>query len=159
VLLKKTSKANPGVIQGFRSGLEEKVAAELTLAGVGFLYEKVKIPYEKPATPSKYTPDFIILSNGIIAETKGRFLTDDRKKHLLVREQNPDLDIRFVFSNSKTKIGKQSPTTYANWCQGKNQKKMTFKYADKSIPQAWLDEAPNVASMRAIEVLTKGTTK
>jgi hypothetical protein len=120
---------------GFRSGLEEKIAANLTSKGVSFTYEELTLPYVKPAKPSKYTPDFVILDNGIIVESKGRFLTEDRQKHLLVKAQHPDRDIRFVFSNSKTKINKRSPTSYGDWCL-----KNGFLYADKDIPDAWLRE-------------------
>ncbi|UHX60310.1 endonuclease I [Ralstonia phage vRsoP-WM2] len=133
---------------GFRSGLEEKIAADLTSKGAGFTYEELTIPYVKPAKPSKYTPDFDLLKNGIIVESKGRFLTEDRAKHLLVKAQHPDLDIRFVFSNSKAKINKRSPTTYAMWCE-----KNGFAYADKSVPEAWLKEPPNLKSLAAIERL------
>ena len=37
-------------------------------------------------------------------EGKGRFLTVDKQKSLLVKNQYPNLDLRFVFSNSKTRI-------------------------------------------------------
>lgn len=133
---------------GFRSGLEEKIAADLTSKEVRFTYEELTIPYVKPAKPSKYTPDFDLLKNGIIVESKGRFLTEDRAKHLLVKAQHPDLDIRFVFSNSKAKINKRSPTTYAMWCE-----KNGFAYADKSVPEAWLKEPPNLKSLAAIDKL------
>jgi hypothetical protein len=123
-----------GLKHGFRSGLEEKIAAELTAKGVPFTFEKKVIEYHKPARNAKYTPDFV-LANGIIVETKGRFVTADRQKHVLVQQQHPDLDIRFVFSNSRGRISKQSNTTYAMWCT-----RYGFKFADKSIPQAWLDE-------------------
>lgn len=119
---------------GFRSGLEERIAEKLTKLGVDFKYEEVVIKYIKPASTHKYTPDFV-LPNGIIVETKGRFLQADRMKHLLVKEQNPTMDIRFVFSNSNSRISKTSKTTYAAWCE-----KHGFKYADKTIPQEWLDE-------------------
>lgn len=120
----------------YRSGLEQKVAAQIEAAGLPVVYEDKAnvIPYTTPATPHKYTPDFK-LPNGIIVETKGIFDADDRKKHLLVREQHPHIDIRFVFSNSKSKLYKGSPTTYAAWCE-----KNGFKYADKLIPAAWLAE-------------------
>lgn len=119
---------------GFRSGLEEKIAADLTSKGVGFTYEELTLPYVAPAKPHKYTPDFV-LENGIIVESKGRFETADRQKHLLVKAQHPELDIRFVFSSSKAKINKRSTTTYGDWAE-----KNGFKYADKSIPDAWLRE-------------------
>lgn len=122
---------------GFRSGLEEKIAANLTLKGVGYAYEELTLPFVEPAKGRKYTPDFVLLDNGIIVESKGRFLTEDRAKHLLVKAQHPELDIRFVFSSSKTKINKRSTTTYADWCS-----KNGFLYADKDIPDAWLREKP-----------------
>lgn len=112
------------------------MAQDLTLRGVGFSYEELVIEYSKPAKKHKYTPDFVLLDNGIIVETKGRFLTADRQKHLLVKQQHPHLDIRFVFSNSKAKISKASKTTYAMWCE-----KNGFLYADKKVPEAWLKES------------------
>ncbi|WP_197531780.1 endodeoxyribonuclease [Azorhizobium caulinodans] len=124
------------MVHGFRSGLEVKIAEELTAQGVPVQYEDPDsvIYYVKPAQKSRYTPDFR-LPNGIIIESKGRFVTADRKKHLLIRDQHPDLDIRFVFSNSRQRISKQSKTTYAMWCE-----KNGFKYADRSIPAEWLKE-------------------
>jgi len=117
---------------GYRSGLEDAVSLQLKKLKIPFSYETEKIRYLKPPKPSTYKPDFI-LSNGIVIETKGRFESNDRLKHLLVKEQNPGYDIRFVFSDSKKKIYKGSPTTYADWCN-----KYGFKYADKEIPKSWL---------------------
>ena len=122
-----------GIKYGYRSGLESKVSAQLSEAGVDFEYETFKIEYQVNET-RKYTPDFR-LPNGIIVETKGRFVAADRKKHLLVQQQHPDLDIRFVFSNSKAKLNKGARSTYADWCQ-----KHGFLYADKTIPEEWLNE-------------------
>lgn len=119
---------------GFRSGLEERIAEQLDKAGVEYTYEKLKLDYVKPASKHVYTPDFV-LSNGIIIETKGRFLLADRQKHILVKRHNPTLDIRFVFSNSNARISKASTTTYAQWCI-----KNGFKYADKTIPEEWMNE-------------------
>ena len=119
---------------GFRSGLEERIAEQLDKAGIEYTYEKLKLNYVRPASKHVYTPDFV-LANGIIVETKGRFLLADRQKHILVKKHNPTLDIRFVFSNSKARISKTSTTTYASWCE-----KNGFKYADKTIPQEWMEE-------------------
>jgi hypothetical protein len=130
------SKKQAGLKHGFRSGLEEKVAEQLEKAGIHVAYEEKIIPYTTPETPHKYHPDFE-LPNGIIIETKGRFLPDDRKKHKRIKEQHPHLDIRFVFSNSKSKIAKTSETTYASWCT-----KNGFLFADKLIPSEWLKEKP-----------------
>lgn len=125
-----------GVIEGYRSGLEELVAAQLADLGVHAEYEPKdgKIKYVQPSKSRTYTPDFV-LPNHIIIETKGRFVTADRQKHLMIKDQHPDLDIRFVFSNSRGRISKQSATTYADWCN-----KNGFQYADKLIPKEWLKE-------------------
>lgn len=128
------SQAQVGLKYGFRSGLEEAIAEHLASKGVRFTFEELVIPYTKPARTSKYTPDFV-LENGIIIESKGRFLTEDRQKHLLVKHQHPELDIRFVFSNSRTRINKRSTTTYADWCI-----KNGFLFADKEVPDSWLKE-------------------
>lgn len=118
----------------YRSGLEERIAKQLEEAGIEYEYEKLVIPYTKPESQHKYTPDYG-LANGIIIESKGLFDADDRKKHLLIKAQYPHLDIRLVFSSSKAKLYKGSPTTYAAWCE-----KNGFKYSDKLIPPAWLSE-------------------
>lgn len=118
----------------YRSGLEDKVAEQLRCANISASYEEYSIPYIIPESKHTYTPDFV-LPNGIIVETKGIFEVEDRKKHLLVKKQYPNLDIRFVFSSSKTPIYKGSKTTYAHWCD-----KYGFKYADKFIPDKWLRE-------------------
>lgn len=123
-----------GLKHGFRSGLEELVAQQLSANSVEYKYEELVIPYTTPPKAHKYHADFY-LPNGIVVETKGRFVTADRQKHLLIKQQNPEYDIRFVFSNSRAKISKRSTTTYADWCS-----KNGFKYADKWIPAAWLKE-------------------
>jgi len=123
---------------GWRSGLEESLATYLNDKGIPFEYEEHKIEYLVPARGAKYTPDFYITTRSgktIICETKGRFVTADRQKMILVKQQHPDLDIRIVFSNPNTKISKQSNTTYAMWCE-----KHGFPYASKVVPQEWLDE-------------------
>lgn len=127
--------AEVGRTLGFRSGLEERVAAELQRAlGHPVPYEQDTIKYEKPAKTARYTPDFR-LPNGIYIETKGRFVTADRQKHIAIKACHPDLDIRFVFSNPNQRISKQSVTTYAMWCEAKG-----FLYAKGSVPTAWLQE-------------------
>tara|TARA_R110000868_G_scaffold118109_4_gene313459 strand:+ start:6537 stop:6938 length:402 start_codon:yes stop_codon:yes gene_type:complete len=132
-MTRKVTKRQAAVKNGYRSGLEEVVDSTLKQRNIDGEYEKHKIKYTIPATDHTYTPDFR-LPNGIFVETKGRFVVEDRKKHVLIKKQHPELDIRFVFQNSKNKIRKGSPTTYADWCI-----KHGFIYADKTIPQEWLD--------------------
>jgi hypothetical protein len=122
---------------GYRSGLEKTVADQIKKRGLSVKYEdpSSRISFTQPALDRTYTPDFI-LPNNIVVETKGRFTLEDRKKHLWIQEQYGDkLDIRFVFTNSKSKIRKGSKTSYADWCE-----KHGFLYADKLIPEEWFNE-------------------
>lgn len=141
---------------GFRSGLESSNATFLRQHGVPFEYETRRIYYVVPRRRASYTPDFV-LPNGIIIETKGLFDAEDRQKHILIKQQFPDLDIRFVFSRSATtltkvmkivegqKIRRENPTTYATWCQTHG-----FQFADKVPPLGWLSEPPNEKSLAAL---------
>ncbi|UZT50208.1 endonuclease I [Enterobacter phage 02_vB_Eclo_IJM] len=54
---------------------------------------------------------------------------------MLVREQHPELDIRFVFSSSRSKLYKGPRPRMAHGA------KNGFKFADKFIPVEWLKEA------------------
>jgi hypothetical protein len=134
-MARKISKARASAIKhGYRSGFEHTVSKELTEAKVKFEYETTVISYIKPETNHTYTIDFT-LPNGILVETKGRWVLEDRKKHLLIKKQHPELDIRFVFMNPNGKIRKGSKTTYANFCD-----KHEIIWAAKSIPQEWYNE-------------------
>ena len=98
---------------GYRSGLEVKISDYLKELKVDFGYECVKIEWEDLAYRT-YTPDFV-LPNGIIIETKGMFTAADRRKHLAIKRQHPNLDIRFVFENSRRKLRKGAKSTYGEW--------------------------------------------
>ena len=150
-MARKASGKSAGLKQGWRSGLEGVNAAHLKKHKVPYRYEKVVVPYVQPEKQRKYTPDFL-LKNGIIIETKGRFVTADRQKHILVKQQHPDLEIRFVFSNPNQRISKQSATTYAVWCQSKG-----FKYAKGLVPVKWTQEPTFRRSLSLAKSLMKGT--
>ena len=120
---------------GYKSGLEAKIAKQIVEeTGQPALYEELTVTYTKPERQHRYKPDFI-LPNGIIVEGKGIFDAEDREKHLLVKDQRPDLDIRFVFTRSEAPIYPKSKTTMADWCR-----KFGFKFADKLIPVEWFKE-------------------
>ena len=53
----------------------------------------------------------------------------------LIKQQYPDLDIRFVFLNAQNKIYRGSKTTYAMWAT-----KHGFRWAEKAIPEEWLKD-------------------
>jgi len=118
---------------GYRSGLEHKLSIYLDEHKVNYDYENIKIEWEDLAYRT-YTPDFV-LYNGIIIETKGRFMAADRRKHIAIKKQHPKLDIRFVFTNSKAKLSKGAKSSYADWCI-----KHGFRYYDRIIPEEWLKE-------------------
>ena len=122
-----------GLLYGFRSGLEERVAKQLKDNGIDPKFETIKLPYREEKNHT-YTPDFPV-GKRIIIETKGRFLTADRMKMLMVQKQHPEYEFRFIFSNSNARISKVSQTTYGRWCE-----KIGFKYADKVVPQEWIEE-------------------
>ncbi len=119
---------------GYRSGFEHKVSDQLKENKINFGYETTVIDYIKPETKHTYTIDFT-LPNGILVETKGRWVPEDRKKHLLIKKQHPELDIRIVFMSGKTKIRKGSKTTYGMFCD-----KHGILWAEKTIPESWFSE-------------------
>lgn len=119
----------------YKSGLEERAAAQITDAGLSVQYEVDKISYTVPERQATYRPDFKLPSQDggfFYVETKGRWDVDDRQKHLLIKSQHPNLDIRFVFA-SDNRIYKRSPTRYSQWCDLHG-----FQYAMKRIPDEWL---------------------
>ena len=132
---KKLTSSQVGLIHGFRSGLEKQIADELKGLRVQYEFEETKLKYVKPQKTHTYTPDFYLTKQKIYIETKGLFTSADRQKMKLIKEQHPDKDIRFIFSNSKTRISKKSKTTYSMWAE-----KYGFKWADKHMPKEWLNE-------------------
>ena len=132
-MARRISKVRAAAIKhGYRSGFEHKIADQLTENKNKFEYETTVIKYTKPETHHTYTIDFT-LPNGILIETKGRWVLEDRKKHLLIKAQHPELDIRIVFQNPNGKIRKGSKTTYADFCN-----KHGIEWAEKTIPADWL---------------------
>ena len=71
----------------YRSGLEEQIATQLKLKNIKFEYETKTLKYTKPEKVHRYTPDFILIKKSgepMYIEGKGRFLTVDKQKSLLV---------------------------------------------------------------------------
>ena len=132
-MARKISKARAAAIKhGYMRGFAHKVADQLKESKTKFEYETTVIDYVKPETYHKYTVDFT-LPNGILVETLGRWVLEDRKKHMLIKQQHPELDIRIVFQNPRGKIRKGSKTTYADYCD-----KNGIIWAEKEIPTEWL---------------------
>lgn len=123
--MRRTKNKNNG---RYRSKFEATFAKDLEDRSITYEYEKLTIPYLQEHT---YTPDFKI--GPMIIETKGRFTSFDRAKHLRVKEQHPEYDIRFVFMNSSVKLYKGSKTTYGEWCD-----KHGFMWVQGKLPTSWL---------------------
>lgn len=131
--VRKSAIRSRAIAAGYRSGLEQTMATNLAERGITFTYEEEKIKWLDSKVRT-YTPDFV-LENGIIIETKGRFVSADRRKHKEVKKQYPDLDIRFVFSNSRAKLYKGAKGSYGDWCDKNN-----ILYADWIVPEEWIKE-------------------
>lgn len=120
----------------FRSGSERRLYDFFKSNKVKHFYEPYKINY-KVSLIRRYLPDFV-LSNGIVLEVKGRFVTADRQKHIYIRQEHPLLDVRFVFDNPKAKLYKGSKTTYEAWCDKRNFKCCSAK--DLATILSWCKE-------------------
>lgn len=129
---------------GKRSPLEDLHKAQFEKAGVKVAFEPFGITYIVP--PKKYKPDWLVLHNGILIESKGWFQSSDRSKLKLIKQQYPALDLRIVFAKPHTKIGKKSETTYAMWAD-----RMGIPWAEKNIPKSWLREKPNALRLAALK--------
>lgn len=115
----------------YRSGFEEDIAVEL---GPEFKYEVNTFTYNRP---QKYKVDFsAVKKNGYLMhiETKGRFLSADRTKMLLVQQTYPGIDLRLVFMKDLP-LYKGSNSTYSDWAKTHN-----FRYSVGHVPKAWLKE-------------------
>jgi hypothetical protein len=137
----------------FRSGLEKQVAEQLDEEGVAYSHEGQWVRYVVPEREAKYLPDFSFAGCPIILEPKGRFggnykgfkgrqmvgakdaAVKERQKFVLLKEQHPELDIRFVFSRASTPIYAGSKTTYAKWATDHG-----FKWCEKVVPPEWIAE-------------------
>ena len=135
----------------YRSGLEKQTALVLSECQKKVRYELLKIEWEDLRYRT-YTPDFQ-LDNGVFIETKGIFDSEDRRKHVEVRRQHPELDIRFVFSNAKAKLYKGAKSRYCDWCEKNN-----FLYSHRLIPQGWLTEPGKYVTQTKIPLKTKRKT-
>ena len=132
----------------YKSGLEEEAVLFLKTRQKKVRYEKLKIEWEDLRYRT-YTPDFE-LDNGIIIETKGILDNDDKRKHLAIQKQHPELDIRFVFSNANAKLYKGAKSRYCDWCDKNN-----FLWSHRIIPQEWLTEKGTRSKKDKIVLKTK----
>lgn len=112
----------------YRSKFEGAIASNLEARGVSFDYESVRLSY---VVTRDYKPDFLV--GTIFVEAKGYFRSADQRKMRSVRDQHPDLDIRFVFQNASSRV-QGSKMTCADWCA-----KYGFTWAEGTIPEEWIN--------------------
>ena len=120
-----------------RSKLELKFEEIIKSFEVEYDYEVTKIPYTVPESNHNYTVDWTFI-NGLLVETKG-YLSDhkERYKYVLLKQQHPDLDLRFVFDNPNKLCG-GTKMTHAKWAE-----KCGFKYCsikDVDQIQQWIKD-------------------
>ena len=126
----KKKRLQPQPTSKYKSKFEAAFADSLHKMKIKFTFETISIDY---TISYSYRPDFIL--NDFYVETKGYFSSEDRKKHLVIKKTRPELDIRFCFQNSKTKLSKaKNSISYAKWCE-----RHGFLYCDKFIPTEWYD--------------------
>ena len=154
---------------GYASGFEARTADQLEKDERAYEYESETCEFEYHKTISRgavldedgekvvigsekwkvvqwhtYTCDFCIKTSkgeNLFIETKGYFKPQDRAKHVLVRKQHPEADIRIIF----TQDGKVSvKTRYSQWCEKNNIKYHIVTPSNLKegniIPQGWLEE-------------------
>lgn len=120
--------------QTSRSTLEERVQRNLDKRGVAYEYEPCKLPY---VVERNYVPDLRI--GDMFIEIKGYFRQDAQRKMRNMKEQHPELDIRFLFqkNNSTVQGAKRrkdgTKMTCAEWAE-----RHGFIYAEGIIPDEWL---------------------
>ena len=116
-----------------RSKFEQRVWDNCKENNIEVEYEPFAIAYLEPEKKRKYTPDWLITSSGIFVETKGFLSHVDRYKHILIKEQHPEFDIRLLFMYDN-KLTKTSKTRYTDWCEKNG---FICAVGDK-IPKEWL---------------------
>ena len=90
-----------------RSTLEDRVQENLKKRGIVYTYEPCKLPYN---VQRNYIPDLLI--GDIYVEVKGYFRQDAQRKMKSVKEQHPELDIRFLFQRASSTVqGRSSAKT------------------------------------------------
>lgn len=113
--------------------------ADLKERGVSFDYEPHPLVY---VTERNYIPDVRAYrkdNTAIYVELKGYFRAEAQRKMRKVKEQHPDIDLRFVFqrANSPVQGAKKrkdgTKMTCAEWAD-----RYGFQWAEGTIPEEWL---------------------
>lgn len=88
----------------------------LNETGLPWEYESEKIAYIVPESKHQYNPDFV-LNNGVYLEGKGILIDhQERSKYILLKQQYPNLDLRFIFGNPNKRCGGMK-LTHGEWAE------------------------------------------
>ena len=118
-----------------RSTLEERVQLNLKNRGVAYEYEPCKLPY---TVTRNYTPDLKIGETYI--EVKGYFRKDAQRKMRNMKEQHPELDIRFLFQRANSPVqGAKKRKDGTKMTCGEWADKHNFIWAEEIIPDGWIN--------------------
>lgn len=120
-----------------RSKLEMKFEEILIENQAEYDYEVTKISYTVPESKHTYTVDWTLLS-GLLIETKG-YLSDhqERNKYVLLKQQYPSLDLRFVFDNPNKLCG-GTKYSHAKWADKYGFKWCSIKDTDQI--KTWIND-------------------
>jgi hypothetical protein len=124
--------------KAFCSLFEIRIAEALTKAKVVHEYEAQQFHYLLPDSKIKhsYTPDWSFPGTSMVLEAKGYwFKKKERDKYRMVKKQNPDMDLRFVFQDASLRLHKDSNSTYADWAR-----RYGFRYSEGVVPDEWIEE-------------------
>ena len=126
--------------QTMASESEVSFAKECDRLNIPWMYEPESFDWFMPS--KKYTPDFKIMRGDrtyFYVEYKGFLWQEDKQKMKAIKEQHPDIDIRFVFANSKSPVHgaktrkNGTKQSHAEWAEAHG-----FLWAEGFIPSSWL---------------------
>jgi hypothetical protein len=130
-----------------RTKLQDDICNTLLKAGIPYYHretaprgEEIALAVDLPGRKrsARFWPTYVVTCDDgqrIVIQQKGRFVTSDRQRLVLLKQQHPSIEFRLVFSNSKQRISSTSPTTYAMWAQ-----RYGFPFFDKVPSKAWIAE-------------------
>lgn len=133
-------------VTGFRSKFEASVNEALASLVPDAKYEAVRLPFRVELTQT-YKPDWVLPTQAIVLEAKGRFTKADRDKMLRVKQQYPNLDIRMVFQRLSQKV--TNKMTVIDWCEAHG-----FPYCQgPNLPEEWIKHKPKTKQREAFDGL------
>lgn len=118
----------------YRSGYESAVARDSKMAEMEYEPKQHQLKY---TIEKKYLPDFVVEcfdGSIFLVECKGYFRPSETAKYKAIKQQHPDLDLRFMLQNPNKPVRKGSKLTMSMWCE-----KYNYPWVGGTrIPLEWL---------------------